>query len=168
MKRLAIIAALTAAVVLQSTICSFVCWQGLKPDLVTVIVILTGLIYGLAPGCTMGLIGGFILDYFTGRLLGAGALSKMAIGALSGWIAPKIFGDHFLVPPTSVLVGTWLEQAIYLLLANGFGRGLPVIKSLWTIVLPVGLINLVFALPIYYALLALERMPSRGGTGEDG
>lgn len=92
----------------------------------------------------------------------------MAIGALSGWIAPKIFGDHFLVPPTSVLVGTWLEQAIYLLLANGFGRGLPVIKSLWTIVLPVGLINLVFALPIYYALLALERMPSRGGTGEDG
>ncbi|NLY52012.1 MAG: rod shape-determining protein MreD [Firmicutes bacterium] len=168
MKRLSIIAAMIAAVILQSTICSFVCWKGLKPDLVTVIVILTGLIHGLVPGCAAGFIGGFILDYFTGRLLGAGALSKMAIGGLSGWISPKIFGDHLLVPPTSVLVGTWLEQTIYLLLVNAFGRGLPVIRSLWTIVLPVGLINVVFAFPVYYALLALERIPSQGGTGEDG
>ncbi|NLY29973.1 MAG: rod shape-determining protein MreD [Firmicutes bacterium] len=168
MKRLAIVAVMIAAVILQSTICSFVCWKGLKPDLVTVIVILTGLIHGLVPGCVMGIAGGFILDYFTGRLLGAGALSKMAIGALSGWIAPKIFGDHLLVPPTSVLVGTWLEQTIYLLLVNAFGRGLPVIRSLWTIVLPVGLLNVIFVFPIYYTLLALERIRSQGGTREDG
>jgi len=167
-KRLAIVAAIIAAVILQSTICSIVCWKGLKPDLVTVIVILTGLMNGLVPGCAAGFVGGFIMDYFTGRLLGAGALSKMAVGALGGWIGPKIFGDHLLVPPTAVLVGTWVEQTIYLLLANAFGRGLPVVGSLWTVVLPVGLINVIFALPVHYMLLALARIPSEGGTGEDG
>ena len=44
-----------------------------QPDLVTVIVILTGLIYSLAPGCTMGLIGGFILTISLGASMGAGA-----------------------------------------------------------------------------------------------
>lgn len=157
-----------AALVLQSTICSLWPWVGVKPDLITVIVILTGLMYGLAPGSTLGFVGGFLLDYSTGRLLGAGAVSKMLIGGLGGWVAPKIFGDHLLVPPMAVLVGTWLEQSIYLLLANAFGSGLPVIKGFWAIVLPVGLVNVVFAFPVYYCLSALEHIPGRGGSGGNG
>lgn len=156
------------AVVLQSTICSLWPWIGVKPDLVTVIVVLTGLLYGLAPGSMMGFVGGFLLDYSTGRLLGAGAVSKMLIGGLSGWVGPKIFGDHLLVPPLAVLVGTWLEQSLYLLLANAFGSGLSVIKGFWVIILPVGLVNVLFSFPVHYCLLALERIPGQGGAGGNG
>jgi rod shape-determining protein MreD len=167
-KRLVIIASIIVAVILQSTICSLWPWIGIKPELVTVIVIITGLFYGLVPGSMVGFIGGFLLDYATGRLIGASAVSKMLVGGLSGWIAPKIFGDHLVVPPLAVLVGTWLEQSIYLLLANAFGSGLPVVRGFWTIVLPVGLVNVIFSFPVYYYLLALDNMSGRGGSGGNG
>lgn len=167
-RKLAIILAMMVAVMLQSTICSLWPWIGVKPDSVTVIVVLAGLWYGLTPGAIIGFVGGFLLDYSTGRLLGAGAVSKMLVGGFSGWIAPKVFGDHLLVPPSAVLVGTWLEQSVYLLLANAFGSGLPVIKGFWAIVLPVGLVNVVFAFPVHYCLLALEHIPGQGGSGGNG
>ncbi|NMB10728.1 MAG: rod shape-determining protein MreD [Firmicutes bacterium] len=167
-RRIAVILAMMAAVMLQSTICSLWPWIGVKPDLITAIVILAGLSYGSAPAALMGFIGGFLLDYSTGRLLGAGAVSKMLVGGLSGWVADKVFGDHLLVPPSAVLVGTWLEQSVYLLLANAFGSGLPVINGFWAIVLPVGLVNVVFAFPVHYCLRVLERIPGQGGSGGNG
>ncbi len=160
-----IIVSIIVAVMLQSTILSLWPWIGVKPDLVTVIVIITGLFYGLASGSMVGFIGGFLLDYSMGRLLGASAVSKMLVGGLSGWIAPRIFGDHLAVPPLAVLIGTWLEQSVCLLLANAFGSGLPVVESFWTIVLPVGLVNVVFSFPVYYYLLALDNLAGRGGSG---
>mgnify|MGYP002347201158 CR=1 FL=1 len=162
-RKLVILVALAAAVLLQSTVFSLWAWVGVKPDLVTVIAILTGLLHGLVPGSIIGFLGGFLLDYSLGRLIGAGAVSKMVVGGLSGWVAPKIFGEHMAVPPLAVLVGTWLEQTIYLTLANAFGSTLPVVKGFWVVVLPVGLFNVVFAFPIYYALVALGRIPDRGG-----
>ena len=165
-RKLVIIVSIIVAVMLQSTILSLWPWIGVKPDLVTVIVIITGLFYGLASGSMVGFIGGFLLDYSMGRLLGASAVSKMLVGGLSGWIAPRIFGDHLAVPPLAVLVGTWLEQSVYLLLANAFGSGLPVVESFWTIVLPVGLVNVVFSFPVYYYLLALDNLAGRGAQGE--
>ncbi|NLJ87131.1 MAG: rod shape-determining protein MreD [Firmicutes bacterium] len=163
MKKLGIVLGLAAALVLQSTFFSLWAWTGVKPDLVTVIVILTGLLHGLAPGSLVGFLSGLVLDYAVGRLIGAGAVSKMLVGGLSGWLAPRIFGDHLAVPPLVVLVGTWLEQFVYLLLAKAFGSNLPLSKGFWTVVLPVGLVNVVFAFPIYYALVALGQIPRQGG-----
>ena len=45
-----------------------------------------------------------------GACWGRGALSKMAIGGLSGWISPKIFGDHLLVPPLLYWWGPGLNK----------------------------------------------------------
>ena len=87
MKKLGIVLGLAAALVLQSTFFSLWAWTGVKPDLVTVIVILTGLLHGLAPGSLVGFLSGLVLDYAVGRLIGAGAVSKMLVGGLSGWLA---------------------------------------------------------------------------------
>ncbi|NMB24777.1 MAG: rod shape-determining protein MreD [Firmicutes bacterium] len=163
MRKFTIVSVLVIAVLLQSTVFSLWAWMGVKLDLVTIIVIFTGLLYGLVPGSIVGFLGGMLLDYSLGRLIGAGAVSKMLIGGLSGWMAPKIFGEHVVVPPLAVLVGTWIEQTTYLLVANAFGSGLPVVKGFWAVVLPVGLFNVVFSFPIYYAFVALGRTTHQGG-----
>lgn len=167
-RKLAIVVAMIVAVMLQSTICSLWPWIGVKPDLVTVIVILAGLLYGLVPGGMIGFAGGLLLDYSAGRLLGAGAVSRMLIGGLSGWVAPRIFGDHILVPPMAVLIGTWLEQSAYLFLVNAFGGSISIVRSFWTTILPVGLVNVLFAFPVQYSLLVFERRFSRRGSAENG
>ncbi|NLK07230.1 MAG: rod shape-determining protein MreD [Firmicutes bacterium] len=163
MRKLAILAVLVAAILLQSSLFPFWMWMGVKPDLVTVIVIIVGLVYGLVPGSTIGFFGGLLLDYSLGRLIGAGAVSKMLVGGLAGWVSPRIFGDRMIVPPLAVLVGSWLEQTLYMLIANAFGSSLPLAKGFWMIVLPLGLFNVVFSFPIYYAFTALKKAPREGG-----
>lgn len=146
-----------SAILLQATVFSLISYPGVRPDLVTVIAIATGLQFGLMPGSATGFIGGFLMDYFTGRLIGVGAVSKMLIGGLAGWVAPKIFSDYIVVPPLAVLLGSILEQAIYLLLADAFGLHLPLWPSFVGTALPVAVYNVVFTFPIYCGLIAADR-----------
>ena len=95
---LSITGILLAAIVLQSTIFARINLFGVKPDLILVVTVCFGLLYGPLPGLYVGLAGGFLLDLAGGGLLGINVLTKALLGYGAGYMGKTVFKDNLLIP----------------------------------------------------------------------
>lgn len=102
---------LVCSLVLQATAFNYLAVAGVKPDLLLIIVVLYGLLYGKKAGA-MGFAYGLVEDLLVGRFIGFNAISKGLMGLLIGLLEPKLFKDHILVPVIVLLVGTFVYGAI--------------------------------------------------------
>ncbi|MEW6622596.1 MAG: rod shape-determining protein MreD [Bacillota bacterium] len=93
------------ALVLQATLFNYFPVAGVKPDLLLIIVVLYGLLYGKSAGI-LGLLYGLAEDLITGRFIGFNAFTKGLMGYFIGLLEPKLFKDHILVPIVVLLIGT--------------------------------------------------------------
>ncbi len=106
MKRLLVLTfLLIAALILQSTLLNFFEVVSVKPDLLLVIVLLYGLLYGKSAGI-LGFCYGLIEDLLLGRFIGFNAFNKGLAGFIVGYLEPKFFKEHALVPVIVLLIGT--------------------------------------------------------------
>ncbi len=96
---------LVCALVLQATAFNFFEVAGVKPDLLLIIIVLYGLIYGKTAGY-LGFAYGLVEDLLIGRFMGFNAITKGLMGFLVGYLEPKFFKDHILVPVVVLLMGT--------------------------------------------------------------
>jgi rod shape-determining protein MreD len=99
------IAILIISLVLQATIFNFLQVAEVKPDLLLIIVVLYGLLYGKKAGI-LGLVYGLFEDLMLGRYIGYNVLTKGILGFIVGLVEPKLFKDHILVPVIVLLLGT--------------------------------------------------------------
>ena len=98
---------LVVCLVLQATAFNHLTVAGVKPDLLLIIIVLYGLLYGKKAGA-LGFIYGLVEDLLTGRFIGFNAVTKGLMGLLIGYLEPKLFKDHVLVPVVVLLLGTFV------------------------------------------------------------
>ncbi|HWW88146.1 MAG TPA: rod shape-determining protein MreD [Vicinamibacterales bacterium] len=92
MKTAGAILAIAVALVLQTTLTRFVFRGTFAPDLVLVVVVFVGLMWGPVAGLLAGTVAGLAQDALTSGVLGIGGLSKTIVGFLSG-----VIGTQFIV-----------------------------------------------------------------------
>ncbi len=116
MKAFWIIAGIAVALVLQTSIASFVIGRTMPVDLVLVVVIFAALLWGRVAGLLGGSLAGLAQDALSGGILGIGGLAKSVAGFVTG-----VVGTQFIVtqalPRFVVFFGaTVLQAAIYMAL----------------------------------------------------
>ncbi len=95
MRGLWLVAALAAAVVLQTTLAGFAGNNALAVDLVLVVVVYVALTSGPVAGLLAGTVGGLVQDALSSGILGMGGLAKTVVGFLAGRL-----GTQFIVTAT--------------------------------------------------------------------
>jgi len=83
-----------AGFLLSSTAFSFLQVWGVKPDLVLVLVIINGFLYGPREGALWGFAGGILQDFLGAGYLGMHALTGMAAGWLAAVAGTRFYRDN--------------------------------------------------------------------------
>ena len=96
---------------IQTTLMDYFSIQGVKPDLVLVVVFLIGLKMGGRNGLLMGLIMGFMMDLFSGGTLGINLLTKPFVGWIAG-IPDRVMLTTHIFFSTTVLFGLSLAMGL--------------------------------------------------------
>jgi rod shape-determining protein MreD len=101
---------------LQSTAATRIKINGVKPDLVLVVVVIGTLVYGPRIGLVWAFLGGLVLDIFSGGPLGASSLALMAAVLVAGMGHRTLSRYNLLVPIGAMALGTAVYGAAYLAL----------------------------------------------------
>lgn len=86
-----------------------------KPDLMLVLVILSGFFYGPFEGALVGVASGFLRDAFAGGSIGVGMLVCMYAGIVSGLVFQKMFRKGWLAGVLQVV----LVSTVFYVLVEG-------------------------------------------------
>ena len=136
---------LIVCLVLQATAFNYLTVAGVKPDLLLIVIVLYGLLYGKKAG-VLGFVYGLAEDLLTGRFIGFNAITKGLMGLLIGYLEPKLFKDHILVPIVMLLVGTFVYGA--------FAYVIGLIVGLYSIIDFEAYLRIIILQSIYNACLA--------------
>jgi rod shape-determining protein MreD len=133
---------IVTALLIQLTLLNLFTIQGLKPDLILLVVLIFSLLKGAEEGTVSGFASGLLQDIFSTGLLGVNALVKTVIGFISGILKEKIFTEHilFLIPIITFVVSI-SQSILMLLILHAFGIEYSMVWSLKKIVLPEALYN---------------------------
>jgi rod shape-determining protein MreD len=155
--------------VLETVLMPYIRIFGVAPDLLLVVTVSTGLLYGTREGVAAGLFCGFVTDLMRGRFLGLSAFSKGLTGFLFGLLSERIFKDNLLVPLISGLAGTVIDQLLFLVFGHVVGQTLFVWPGIYRIILPMAIYDAILS-PVTFTLThnltrPIAKMPGRGPRG---
>lgn len=147
-----------AALVLQTIVAPFLSPFGLIPDFVLLLAVAYGLLKGPIFGASIGLAGGFIVDFAGGvGVLGVNALAKMTTGLFCGLMEKTIFKDNLLVPAIAAIVTTLMHELIIYFVLSALGWQILFLHNFLRYTLPLTLYHAVLAPFVYYFVYRLER-----------
>lgn len=108
---------------IQATLLPLIAVNGVKPDLLLLVVVSSGLLLGREQGVGMGFFAGLLQDLASGNIFGVNALSKTATGYVAGLMERKVFKENILLPLLAVILATVFNSVLTLavLLVLGFG-----------------------------------------------
>lgn len=144
------------ALVLQATIVPLISIRGVRPDLLLIIVVSSGLLLGKAQGVGMGFFAGLLQDLASGNIFGLNTLSKLATGYFAGSLERKVFKENILLPVLAIVVATVFNGLVMLITLLVFGYEVDVLPAL-TNILFILLYNAVLAIPVHRAVYRLAR-----------
>jgi|GEM_PF-1538488 len=105
-----------AVIFMQIIIVPYVAVDGIKPDLVLILVVFISLRRGWFQGAMVGLASGLFIDLGTTMPLGTSALSKMLVAVFVGLIESKIFKEHRFTRIALCFIASLIDASIMLLL----------------------------------------------------
>ena len=131
------------ALIIQLTILNSFTLQGIKPDLILILVIAFALLKGPEEGAIVGFFSGLLQDIFSIGLLGVHALIKTVTGFLCGLLKERMFAEHILfVIPLVTIFATIFKSGLMFLVLDAFGmEAANLIWSLKHISIPEALYN---------------------------
>lgn len=133
----------------QSVLGSFLAIRGIAPNVILVVVVSYGLLFGWQVGGAAGVIGGLLLDLTTGRFIGIHVLSLGIVGFLVGLVEERVFKDNVLLAALGGLVGSLVSQTIVLLTLWLFGWQISLFGSLRSTFLPAAIYDMILCTLIY-------------------
>ncbi|MCL4516526.1 MAG: rod shape-determining protein MreD [Firmicutes bacterium] len=145
------------SVILQATVLPHLQIFGIKPDLVSLVVVAFALFRGRYQGAAVGISGGLMIDFLRGDFLGLSALSKGIVGFLLGTMEERVFNDDFIIPVVTAFAGTLADQLLFLILGDAFGLDYPVWPGIFAIALPTALYTAMLMPLFYNRLYGLNR-----------
>jgi len=105
------------AVVLQACVFSHLPWQGVKPDLLLVCVIVVGVLHGPHVGAGAGFWGGLLMFALVGRYPGSFLVSRTLTGFLAGWLEKwGVSRENVWIHVLAVSFGTFLCEGVFFIL----------------------------------------------------
>jgi len=110
---------LIIALVLQITIFSAYPLYAVSPDIMLVVVILTGIVSGLESGSGIGLAAGSLQDVFISFFPGIYSFTKIISGFIAGFLGKLIFKENYFFPPLIIFFITILHSTLVLFLKEG-------------------------------------------------
>lgn len=140
------------SVVIQSTILNRLAFFGARPDLVLIVVIVSGLLKGHPFGTGVGLGAGLLQDILTGQFMGANALTKMCTGYIVGLTEGKFFKENLFIPMIMMAAGTLGNELMFWLILYLFGRPLPFWVASTQLIVPTVILNSILA-PFVFILM---------------
>jgi rod shape-determining protein MreD len=143
---------LAAAAVVQATVLARFHLVGGTVDLVLLLTLSWTLIGEWQGGAIWGLIGGLCLDLLSGGPMGAHAIGLLLVAYLASLSEGRFWRSHVLLPMATVLLGTGLYHAAYLIALAATGHPVNWFDSLSQVTLPAVLLNTLFMLPIYHSV----------------
>lgn len=98
--------------VLQSTLFKKINFNGISPNLLLILCVSTGLMYGRTVGLVTGFVSGLLIDMFFGTTIGFYALLYMYIGFINGFFNRIFFKDDIKLPIALITASDFLYGII--------------------------------------------------------
>jgi len=136
-------------ILLQSTVLNFIAINGIKPDLVLVLIILNGFLRGTREGAFLGFVGGVMQDLVSGGYFGMYALTNITAGYLGGLGEGRLYRDNRFIAAGLTWFCTWGAQLVFYLLLAVAEVQVPVLTALIGIIIPVSFYNALVVLLFY-------------------
>lgn len=144
------------SLLLQSAAFARLTFFGAKPDVLLVLVVLTGVLQGKEEAARKGFFIGLFEDLFLARFIGINALTKATLGFLTGMVEKEVFKENVAISVMMVWVFSLFHAALYALLMILLGRFASLGLDYLGTILPFAFYNAMVAVvlfPLMYALL---------------
>jgi rod shape-determining protein MreD len=149
------------ALVLHTAVMGHFRVGGVAPDIMVLIPIVGALAAGPERGAVLGFVCGLAVDLVVQTTpLGLSALAFAVVGYTVGVLEAGILRSSWWIPPMTALVASAAGEALYALSGAVVGQTQLVTNRLGLIVVVVGVLNAVFALP----MLRIVRWSMAGGA----
>lgn len=144
------------ALVLQATLVPLITIKGVRPDLLLIIVVSSGLLLGKEQGLGLGFFAGLLQDLASGNIFGLNLLAKMATGFLAGVAERKVFKENILLPVMGITTATLFNGAVSLVMLFTLGLKVDLVPAL-TQICYVLAYNAVLAIPVHQVVFRIAR-----------
>lgn len=98
---------------LQSSVFPSFALAGIVPDLLLVLIVICGYMYGKNTGLLTGFVCGLLVDFSFADVVGLNALLYMVIGYLSGYSCKIFYKEDYTLPLVLVGFGELIYQLLY-------------------------------------------------------
>lgn len=141
----------------QMTLAPYLPIGGAIPDLIVVVTVSSGLLFGWRVGLGVGATAGLLVDLAFGRIIGLQILGYGLVGLVCGLTEEKVFKDNWILPSLGGLAGTILVQSLALSVLLLFGRSFEIWQEFRQVIFPNSLYNMVLTALFYARLLRLHQ-----------
>jgi rod shape-determining protein MreD len=131
-----------------------------KPDLVLVLVVAWSVLNGFRDGVRLAVVGGLMLDLFSGAPFGVFTFSLIATSALAGLAHGLVMGNPAMLPIVVILPLSIVFDGLSLLVIDLAGRSIDWSLAFRAVLFPAALYNtgvMVLTIPLIYWLYRLQR-----------
>ena len=128
-----------------------------KPDLLLILTVITGLLWGTKAGAGLGLAAGLMQDLFMGGIPGIYTLTKLINGVLAGLVEGNIFKERVLLPALLVFISTFIHEILVIILSENLIFNANILLASRDLILPLALVNGLVGIIIYYLFIKLDR-----------
>ncbi|MBU2699781.1 rod shape-determining protein MreD [Sporomusaceae bacterium BoRhaA] len=156
MKTIVWIVVICLLYILQCALIPLVTLNGIKPDLLLITVLSTGLLVGKEKGVAVGFFAGLLADLASGGVFGSHTLSKMAIGYGAGMLERKVFKENILLPLLAVMVATVIHSVLMTGILVFLGFRVEIISLVMHNLLPLLAYNVIVAVPIHLIIYKIN------------
>lgn len=140
---------LLLAYLIQSVVAMYLAVGNISPDIVLIVVISYGLLFGWEVGLVAGIVSGLLIDLTFSRYIGLHVLSLGLIGLSAGLVEENVFKDNLLLAPIAGFVGSLASHAILMLVLGLYGWKFDLVESVRTTIVPSALYDMVIAMVVY-------------------
>jgi rod shape-determining protein MreD len=137
------------AYLIQSVVAIYLSIGNITPDIMLVVVLSYGLLFGWEVGLVAGVVGGLLVDLTFSRYIGLHVLSLALIGLVAGLVEEKVFKDNLLLAPIAGFLGSLASHSILMLVLALYGWKFDLFESLRTTIVPSALYDMVIAVVVY-------------------
>lgn len=140
---------LIVTVAVQAVLVPLIFTQGVKPDLILIIIMAAGLLAGRERAVGVAFFAGLMQDFASGNVFGLNTLAKMATGYTAGLAERKVFKESILLPVLAVVIATLFNSAVMQALLFILGYKIEPASIFLHQVLPSLGYNILFCIPVH-------------------
>lgn len=150
-------ALLGSAALVQTTLLPALGLVTVRPDLVLVLVVVWAVLRGVREALPWGLLGGVMLDLFSGGPFGTAMLALVLVAFCSSVGEIGLFRSSLTLPMVTVFWATVLFDLIFLFLLRTHHYPVEWLGSMRQVVVPNAVVNTLTCPPVYWLLSRIER-----------